>query len=143
MPNLEPTHTCFDDALDYISKRVVADPPLAHGTTLVLVHGIATGANGEPYSHAWCEENGQCWDAGIWNGQHVYYSVAAAEYYAARRIQETTRYTVKQACLLNYGSNHYGPWEPRYQALCGLGRHIVDAVEADTSGATFRAWEDS
>lgn len=140
MTELLPTYHCFDDALEYLNQRVLAEPRLAHRKTLILVHGIATGETGEAYAHAWCEEGGMCWDAAMLDGQRVWYSVACAEFYAARAIQATTRYTVRQACLRNLESGHYGPWEPRYRALCGRGDRVVGRISADASKATISSW---
>lgn len=138
---LEPTHTCFDDALGYINKRILSDPAVLDDTALVLVHGIATGTNGgEPYAHAWCEEDGLCWDSALWDGQLVYYGVVPAEFYQSRQIQETTIYTAREACRLNLKTNHYGPWEPKYLALCAdgdrrvLGAHRIRPVAWISTG---------
>jgi len=142
--DLLPTGTCFDDALEYLNERVLADPSLAERSTLVLVHGIARSTDGadEPYAHAWCEEAGQAWDAALWNGQRIYYAVARAAFYEARRIADATQYTIRQACLLNYATRHYGPWLPRYRALCGQGGRVMGRHAADASGATVRSWGD-
>ena len=91
--DLLPTHHCFDDALDYLNQRVLEEPRLARRKTLYLVHGIAVGEHG-PYAHGWCEEGGLCWDAALANGDRIWYAVARAEFYAARQIQATTRYTI-------------------------------------------------
>lgn len=64
---LYPTRTCFDDAIRFLEMRVTADPRLAFGTDLVLVHGIArvpddqdpalcADAPGSAYAHGWVEE---------------------------------------------------------------------------------------
>lgn len=139
--DLLSTHHCFDDALDYLNQRVLAEPHLARWSTLWLVHGIAQNKAGELYAHAWCEEGGRCWDAAIAEGQRVWYAVPRDEFYAARQIQETTRYTVRSACRHNLTSGHYGPWEEKYRALCGRGDRVFDRVAADASGATIRTWE--
>ena len=136
---IRPTFHCFDDALDFIELRVNEAPGLAQLTALILVHGIATSPAGEPYAHAWCEEDGQCWDAGLVEGQRIFYSVSVAEFYAARQIHTTTRYTIREAFVQNVRSNHFGPWEQQYQALCGGGHRILGSIEADTSHATARS----
>lgn len=140
-----PTHHCFDDALDYIESRVKAEPALLRSTALILVHGIAIAPNGphqgEPYAHAWVEESGECIDSGIIkgqtgisDGQRVWYRVERDEYYASHQVQQTTRYTVREAWAANFTAGHYGPWEPQYAALCGSGR-IFGSVEAHITGS--------
>lgn len=132
MTVLRPTGQCFDDALEYLEARVRAHPDLAHRTSLILVHGIAraTTDTGEPYAHAWCEEDGHCWDAALVEGSRIYYAVTTVEFYAARQIQETTRYTIREAWLANRRSGHYGPWETKYRALCGRGTRILGIAHA-------------
>lgn len=139
--NLLPTGHCFDDALEYLEQRVRAEPALAHRDTLQLVHGIGIGDDGTRYAHAWCEEQGLCWDAALLDGQRIWYSVAVEAFYTARRLGATTRYTIREACLQNVQSGHYGPWEPTYQALCGGSGRVLGRVEANASGATIRSWE--
>jgi hypothetical protein len=120
--DIMPTFRCFDDALELINERVLEDPALARGDTLRLVHGIAgVEKDGTPYAHAWVEEGGLCWDAGLVDGQRIYYAVKQAEFYEARQIAVATKYTVRQACLENLRSGHYGPWVEAYRKLCGGG----------------------
>ncbi len=128
--NIEPTFTCFDDALELIGERVREDPTTVN--TLLLVHGIATGDGGDIYAHAWVEDGDHCWDSGQVNGQRVYYAVARAEFYAARQIVGSTRYTVREAFRENVQSGHYGPWRPAYRLLCGSGfrRRIMSSIPA-------------
>jgi hypothetical protein len=142
MADLLPTFHCFDDALDYLSERVKASPRLARSLSIMLVHGIARSEDGRRYAHAWVEESGKCWDAALYEGQRIWYSVPREEYYAARDIQATTRYTIRQAARLNLRSGHYGPWEPRYRALCGGSDQIMGRIEADATGARAIGWED-
>lgn len=124
MPTLMPTKHCFDDALDLISTRVLTDR--ADLFRLTLVHAICLAPNGSGirYAHAWVEEpmpGGEvvCWDSALLDGEQlVYYSVAIAEYYPHRLVQETTKYTVLEALAENYRSNHFGPWKDEYVTLC-------------------------
>jgi hypothetical protein len=135
-----PTFTCFDDATEYIERRVTALPALVY--SLELVHGLAVGDAGEVYAHAWVEEGAACWDAGLVEGQKVWYAVARDEFYAARRIRESTRYSCAQLLFLNRRFGHCGPWEARYRAACGRGdRQVVGSVQADASGARVRTFD--
>jgi hypothetical protein len=135
-----PTFTCFDDATEYIARRVTAKPALVY--SLVLVHGLAAGDAGEVYAHAWVEEGGACWDAGLVDGQKIFYAVARDEYYAARRISATTKYSCLELLVNNRRFGHCGPWEARYRAACGRGdRRVMGKVEADASGARAATWE--
>jgi hypothetical protein len=138
--DLLPTGHCFDDALEYLNQRVLAEPTLAKDRRLELIHGIAIGDAGEPYAHAWCEEGRLCWDAALADGQRMWYSVRRHEFYAARRVHTITRYSVRQACLENLRSRHYGPWKDVYRALCGSGGRVVGRVSADASHARILDW---
>lgn len=134
MPHLHPTNHCFDDALDFIDAACRADGYVifrvgADGAVtsdrLTLVHGICLAPpTFERYAHGWVEEGADVWDAGLLDGVRVYLRMPQAEFYAYRQVQETTKYTVIEALRLNWASNHYGPWEEKYRALCG-GRPLL------------------
>ena len=129
MTTIRPTHHCFDDALEYLSARLVAD--LAIEPSLRLVHGIllCPGAGvgldaDQPFAHAWVEEVTAdrgviVWQAGVLeDGQKVVFAVAREEFRAAMRVQASTAYTCREACAENARTGMYGPWRPEYQALC-------------------------
>lgn len=128
-----PTGTCFDDAMDFLELRLRVDPGLANGAGLLLVHGIATFTNGmneddrvgEPFAHAWVEEGPSVWQAGILDGQRVVYAVDRNEFYAEMKIVDATRYTIREVWEQNVRSEHYGPWEPRYEALTRDGKRVA------------------
>jgi hypothetical protein len=120
---IHPTHHCFDDALEYIVARVKREPALARDATLQLVHGIVHFPDDQPaagklFAHAWVEEHGQVWNAGILDGVGIWYAVERSEWYAAMRVVKTTKYSIRQAYLENLRTRTYGPWAPEYQALC-------------------------
>jgi len=126
-----PTYRCFDDALEFIELRVKETPALAHHDwAILLVHGICVGDNGTRYAHAWVEEAGKVWDAGLVDGQRLYYAVARAEYYEAKRVEAFTRYTLRDVVRENRRSGDYGPWKPEYRALCGRSQRILGRVAA-------------
>ena len=130
-----PTNTCFDDTAAYVQMRCLEDKRLLLTDALIIVHGIALGANGpragEPYAHAWVEEGPLCWDTGLFEGQRVFYAVAHDEYYAAHRIQATTRYTIVEAAVAELRAGHCAPWRPAYRALCANGnRGPLGVIEA-------------
>lgn len=126
-----PTHTCFDDALDWVSEAVVKKGK----TDLFLVHGIQciSTLNGDHlFAHAWIEEGDLCWDFGILqeNGAKIAFAVQRAEYYAERQCRDVTRYTPFEACRENYNSNHFGPWKEKYRALCGREPTVLGVTHA-------------
>ena len=140
-----PTHTCFDDALDYLAHRLKADP--ASEPRFTLVHGILLAPEGAkagtPFAHAWVEEDLPggvvVWQdgyvdlggfemplaGGTLRAEHdlarVSLSTPAAEWRAKMQLQKETRYTVREAWAENRRTVTFGPWEPEYQALCGGG----------------------
>jgi hypothetical protein len=119
-----PTLRCFDDALDYIETRAKLN--IGDWQALVLAHGILLVPDGKeegtPFAHAWVEEGDAVIQRGIIEGVATYYAVKKAEFETLMRPVKVTRYTVRQALDENWKSNHYGPWEPVYRALCGAGR---------------------
>lgn len=123
LPKLRPTGTCFDDALDFVSTMINGSHESAKeawSKVLTIVHGICTAPLDEPYAHAWVEIYDTVWQGGIVvaNGQRVFYPTLRTEFYAERRVTQTTRYTVQEADRLNELHDNFGPWEERYRALC-------------------------
>ena len=142
MTDILPTYRCFDDALELIELRVKEDPTITrHDFTIILVHGICVGDDGTRYAHAWVEEAGMVWDAGILNGQRVYFSFARAEYYEAKHVEDSTRYTLRDIVRENRRSGNYGPWNPEYQTLCGKSQRVLgkSAATGPSSRATSRS----
>jgi len=140
-----PTHTCFDDALDYLALRLRQDRRAA--AKLTLVHGILLVPEGPkvgtPFAHGWVEEalpgGVVVWQDGfidlggfevpLAGGTlraerdlaRVTYSTPAVDWREKMRLQKDTRYTVRQAIAENRRSNNFGPWVDEYRALCGKG----------------------
>jgi hypothetical protein len=115
---VQPTHTCFDDAMDLLDAFATQRPDIIDD--LRLVHGICLDPAGEPFSHAWLEDTAtaQVLFVGIVNGERMNLAGDRADYYQEARVQETTTYTLHEALAENTRSHHFGPWEPRYRALC-------------------------
>ena len=116
-----PTHTCFDDALDYIADRVTGldNAELIEAINgLFLVHAICIAPDGHAYAHAWVEDDKGCIDRGEIEGELVYYIMRKEEYYKQRNVQERTVYSITEACEMNVKYNTYGPWRAEYIALC-------------------------
>lgn len=114
---MHPTHTCFDDALDFISDFLKVDRRQA--LTCELVHGILLRDDGAPYSHAWVEQaRSTVWTAGLVNGEKVYAGVDAEDYYEEMQVQEATRYSLLEAWAENERTGTYGPWLEKYKRLC-------------------------
>jgi hypothetical protein len=115
-----PTHHCFDDALDIIAARAHAEFESARH--LVLVHGICLipegPREGEPFSHAWVEDRDEVWQGGLFDGETVAYAMSTGEFEALLRVQERTRYSLREAWEENCRTGTYGPWVEKYRALC-------------------------
>ncbi len=115
-PTLLPTHTCFDDAFEYIEHRVTREPSAVH--TLILVHAIALHDNGEPFAHAWVEEGGWCWAAGMLEGEKIFYAAQRDEFIGGLRARQMTRYTMREVSRMNRRYGNFGPWDRRYRRHC-------------------------
>jgi len=123
-----PTHRCFDDALELLEQLVREDAAIATNNTVLLVHGVVRGTveSGDVgrLAHAWLEEHRDddstyVWDAGLLDGQRVYFCAEVSEYYRGVRVEpdSVTRYTPRQVLEENRRSGHYGPWRPDLVAL--------------------------
>lgn len=119
MTTIMPTHSCFDDAIDFIAWRVKEDPSARD--RLILVHAICLAPEGpkkdSPFAHAWVLAGDRAYQDGFIDGQRITYSCDAAALEQSLRIQAATRYTVDQAMEENRRSGTYGPWKPEYIAL--------------------------
>lgn len=146
---LYPTHSCFDDAIEYIEHRLYAEAPAAFATRAdddapdipILVHAICVAPDGTRYAHAWVEEQQQCWEGALHQGEKIWFAVPRDEHEAWRRPEQTTRYTLRQVGEENRRTGTYGPWDPAYLALVGRGdTRVFGSVPADATGATIRTW---
>lgn len=125
-----PTHSCFDDALEYLNALIM-EGDLERAERLRVVHGICLAPEGplagSPFAHGWIEEDGVCVQAGIVEGcgHKVYFGVDRAEFYASLRVQVTTAYSAQDAMRQNVRTGHFGPWEPSYRAIITQGDRTV------------------
>jgi len=120
VPDILPTNTCFDDALDFITEVISANIDIKDELlkSLILVHAVCIHPDGYPYAHAWVEDRGKCIFKGIFNGKADYFAADQKEYYKDTKVIEVTKYTIMQAAALNAKHNTFGPWKPDYLALC-------------------------
>jgi len=143
MPAIEPTHTCFDDALEFFELLRLSEPEVQSYVreSLCIAHGICESASGERWVHAWVEEirdddpDRADWPRHVvWQGMRCgsgkgWFAVGAEWFYTAFRVQERELYRVEQFGMLNLLSGHYGPWNPRYLAMMGGGGRVLGTVE--------------
>jgi flavorubredoxin len=122
--SLKPTHTCFDDALDYIERCLKADRKYAE--RLLLVHGICATRTGREFAHAWVEDaDGYVWGGCIHKGEKMYASRLRQQFEREIAIVKCTRYTLPEVAVMNVLHLTSGPWEPEYRALCRRpGQHL-------------------
>ncbi|MET0405270.1 MAG: hypothetical protein ABW123_22840 [Cystobacter sp.] len=133
MSPIRPTHTCFDDALEYLGWRAKETPEqLREVGRFFLVHAICLvpegKRKGEPFAHAWVEERISMvgppgyewvvWQDGFLNDERITYGCPAEVFRAAMQVVEETRYTPRQAHEENARTMTFGPWVERYKALC-------------------------
>lgn len=128
-----PTHTCFDDALDFIVFCTTGNQALVHARWLKLVHAICliprgVAGEGEPWAHAWVETTHPnrlelVWQRGIraMDGERVYVPRLREVFYKEVRPQDVTRYSPAEADRENARTLSFGPWVPRYRELCSYG----------------------
>lgn len=123
---LEPTHHCFDDAMDFMDYTVCKHR-IMEG--FWLVHGICENS-GVRHAHAWVEDADFAIFSGILDGKVIYVGTRKEDYYKAFGVTETTKYDPMQMLEQNLKSGHYGPWEEKYKELCkeGADATIIGSV---------------
>lgn len=134
MPEIRPTHTCFDDAMRFLEHLGLA-ALITHLDDYVVVHAECL-IGGQPYAHAWVEhvvdstdEGPLVWQAGYFDGEFMFY--ACRKTHLAFQVRRAWRYSVREAVARNYDTGHFGPWAPELDALCGDGTSckILGAVD--------------
>ena len=114
-----PTHSCFDDAIEYCDKAVRELPELLD--KLIVVHGIVlrpkAPRKNRPFTHAWVEHAGMCWNRGMLNDEKTWYGVDRSEFYLTMRVREFVAYTLRAAYRLQKQHGSTGPWERPYSEL--------------------------
>jgi hypothetical protein len=123
---IQPTHTCFDDALDFFTHV----EPTAFEQYMV-VHALVTlPGQSDVFAHAWVEQLPErlVIQGGVYNGRRCYYGLPTLPF----EIVKSSRYTARQASHLNVLHNHFGPWRREYRDACSTGAVIVGALQPST-----------
>jgi len=122
---LRPTHTCFDDAIDFLELLPLDKPQLRDDIlrSFQVAHGFCVSSTGVPYVHAWIEElvSGDperiTWPAHVvWqgylrdNGRRGYFAVPASWFYTTFGVFNRELYSLEQVAQHNLATGHYGPW---------------------------------
>jgi hypothetical protein len=95
---------------------------ICHGICLAPADSFVGGRRpDEPFAHGWIEDDADdtVGQAGILDGERIWFTVSRPEWYGQMRVQAVTRYRLDDALRLNWQTGHYGPWRPEYRALCG------------------------
>jgi len=116
--NIYPTHTCFDDTVDYLNMRARTGASKAELLSTVTVHAVLVAPDGDRFAHAWIEYRGKVIDSGIYKGERVFVEYQADEYRRIHTIEDETRYSIVDAVRLAQ-ERGFPPWEERYRALSG------------------------
>lgn len=123
MDSVYPTHTCFDDAIEFIEIQIrenkIKDLEDKH---YLLCHGIMNprenNLENKEIAHAWVEHNNDVWFAGIYKGEKMWVCVDKREYYNESNILDVTCYNIKELYEFNTKFKTYGPWKTDYLNLC-------------------------
>lgn len=127
--NILPTHTCFDDVLDFYSMLRDAGETPAQLDAWVVMHAlcIMPGTDDDVFAHAWNQhrDTGACMQAGYLSDEgigawpeRIWYEMPAESFAEMFRPQLVTRYTLTQALDANIATGHYGPWLHIYHDHC-------------------------
>jgi len=112
---LHPTHTCFDDALDFFDMLAKQGNATIYDGRWRLVHALCEAPDGQYYAHAWVERDDIAIGSAIIHGHRCHYETDRRDYYRRFRPVEMNRYTVREAVIMNARHNNFGPWESRYR----------------------------
>jgi hypothetical protein len=131
MTTIEPTHSSFDDAMEFFEMfdmdNAVVRADMVR--TLRLVHGVCLSSEGIGYAHGWVEEAVEgdpdratwpphvVWQGMMHEGRRAYFAVERDWFYSAYRVKHRTAYRMEQFAAMNLSSGHYGPWLAKYRAL--------------------------
>lgn len=127
MPDIYPTHTCFDDALDFIARMLKkggqSPPDLAKKYR--VVHGLyrvdqVLYCEKKVIAHAWVldREHNEAIQDGYLKEERVTYSIAIEEFRKLFNTIHETIYTLHEVAKLNAKHNNYGPWDRIYLKHC-------------------------
>jgi hypothetical protein len=98
-----------------------------YGNDLILVHGLPLGtgglAAGRRYPHGWLEWTDEEDKEWVWDpcADRV---LDRSYYYAAGNIEETVRYTRKEALRMMHRTKTYGWWDEMFE---GAERALIEA----------------
>jgi hypothetical protein len=137
---IHPTHHCFDDVTEYLNALAEDGASGEELRRYTIVHGIIVAPDGTPTAHAWLEiqekDLTMVIQAGIVDGERVYFVMPRAEFLAHLMVWDETRYTIGEALQLD---QHLGraPWVPEYREICSrsgkawivVGGNFADVVE--------------
>jgi hypothetical protein len=121
-----PTHTCFDDTLDFVAAYVDA----GRGTlreleaSLWIMHGLCRPRGGALIAHGWLHIvcSGEIMQGGrMTNGDRCFYRLPGETFNTIWQPQLVTRYRVSEALEQNRRHLTFGPWVPEYIERCGFG----------------------
>lgn len=129
-----PTHTCFDDALDFIDALISgADTNILfpsnqnkfvfHLCDVWLVHGLILWS-GKRFSHAWVKSADLIIQAGFFDMKassirfKSYFALPKESFIEEFNPEDMTEYSIPDAIRMNYRYGHYGPWEEKYLSHC-------------------------
>lgn len=115
---LQPTGTCFTDALEVLSD-IVKNNPRKAWQACYLVHGIvAPGDGSQTYSHAWVETPKGVYHVALSGTERVAILFTPEDFSRIFKVVDCTRYTARDAYLENSKHGNFGPWEEKYVRLC-------------------------
>jgi hypothetical protein len=109
--------------IDHIARKA---PELAD--IMFLVHAVCISGGGQEFTHAWVEDtlNKMCIFCGVYMGKKNYFAAPMENFFKGYTVKESTRYTVAEAMAENLRTIHFGPWEKKYDDLCGTkGSHTI------------------
>lgn len=108
---IQPTHQCFDDAVELLLVIAKAGEP-TDGIFVVhaLIESNEPGREGEIISHGWLEYRDHVFFRGLLRGETIDLAAPRREYYKETKVKELIRYTLWEVAENNQRYNTTGPW---------------------------------
>lgn len=131
-----PTHTCFDDAAQFL-LAVAEERPLRILQEHRLVHALCRMNEREKFSHAWVEHGKLAFHCQF-NADGERFILAIPKYILYRKMEviRTYKYTPLEAMKLSMANGGSGPWVDELRVLCSdyrAGANLLSSIQTGVS----------
>lgn len=121
MTIIQPTRTCFDDAVELLVEICTHVPEMKENVRVVhaLIEGNEPGKEGDIIAHGWLETEDEVFFCGMVDGKKIQLCAPRREYYKETKVRMLIRYTGREVADLNSRTEHTGPWDDIFRPYTG------------------------